>query len=59
MFASLLDNVRLNRARMLIESSRLSIEQVAAKVGYEDPTALRRLMRKMAGANPSRYRPAG
>lgn len=54
---ALLQNVRLNRARMLIETSRMSIEQVAVQVGYGDATALRRLMRKRAGANPSRFRP--
>ncbi|MDM0090841.1 MULTISPECIES: helix-turn-helix domain-containing protein [unclassified Variovorax] len=56
---ALLQSVRSNRARMLIESSRMTLEQVAAQVGYEDATALRRLMRKVAGGNPSRYRPAG
>ena len=53
---ALVQSVRLNRARMLIESSRMSIERVAEQVGYEDATALRRLMRKAAGANPSRFR---
>ena len=53
---ALLQSVRLNRARMLIASTRMNIEQVAAEVGYGDATALRRLMRKMAGANPSRFR---
>lgn len=56
---ALLQSVRLNRARMLIESSRMSIDRVAGQVGYEDATALRRLMRKVTGANPSRYRTAG
>lgn len=55
---ALVQSVRLNRARMLIESSRMSIERVAEQVGYEDATALRRLMRKVAGANPSRFRKA-
>jgi transcriptional regulator GlxA family with amidase domain len=53
---ALIQSVRLNRARMLIESSRMSIDQVAQQVGYEDATALRRLMRKAAGVNPSRFR---
>lgn len=53
---ALIQSVRLNRARMLIESSRMTIEQVAAQVGYEDATALRRLMRKAAGVAPSRFR---
>jgi transcriptional regulator GlxA family with amidase domain len=53
---ALIQSVRLNRARTLIENSRLSIEQVAQQVGYEDATALRRLMRKASGVNPSRFR---
>jgi transcriptional regulator GlxA family with amidase domain len=55
---ALVHSVRLNRARMLIESTRMTIERVAEHVGYEDATALRRLMRKVAGANPSQYRSA-
>jgi transcriptional regulator GlxA family with amidase domain len=53
---ALVQSVRLNRARALIESSRMTIEQVAAQVGYEDATALRRLMRRSAGATPSQFR---
>jgi transcriptional regulator GlxA family with amidase domain len=55
---ALVQSVRLNRARMLIETSRMTIDQVAVQVGYEDATALRRLMRKSAGATPSRFREA-
>ena len=31
-------------------------DEMRAAVGYQDATALRRLMRKVAGANPSRFR---
>ena len=55
---ALVQQVRLHRARALLEGSRLSIEQIAAQVGYEDATALRRLMRKRTGAPPSRFRRA-
>jgi transcriptional regulator GlxA family with amidase domain len=55
---ALVQGVRLNRARQLIESSRLTIAQVAEQVGYDDATALRRLMRKAAGASPSQFRAA-
>ena len=55
---ALVQSVRLNRARQLIESSRMTIAQVAESVGYEDATALRRLMRKAAGAVPSQFRAA-
>jgi transcriptional regulator GlxA family with amidase domain len=56
---ALVQSVRLRRARALLEGSRMTVEQVAAAVGYQDATALRRLMRKVAGANPSRYRESG
>jgi transcriptional regulator GlxA family with amidase domain len=55
---ALLQQVRLQRARRLIETSRMNIEGVAAAVGYADATALRRLMRKAGGATPSRFRAA-
>jgi transcriptional regulator GlxA family with amidase domain len=55
---ALLQSVRLQRARVLLASSRMSVDEVATQVGYQDSTALRRLMRKVAGATPSRFRPA-
>jgi transcriptional regulator GlxA family with amidase domain len=55
---ALLQSVRLGRARALLEQSRMTVEQVAAAVGYGDPTALRRLMRKRSGVSPSQFRPA-
>lgn len=53
---ALLQSVKQRRARALLETSRLTVEQVAAAVGYQDATALRRLMRRIGGANPSRFR---
>jgi len=55
---ALVQAVKLRKARNLLESSRLTVEQVAAAVGYQDATALRRLMKRIAGANPSHFRPA-
>ena len=54
--SALLQSVRLHRARLLLESSRMSVEQVAAQVGYADTTALRRLMRKITRATPTQFR---
>jgi transcriptional regulator GlxA family with amidase domain len=54
---ALVQSVKLRRARTLLETSRLTVEQVATAVGYQDATALRRAMKKSTGANPSRYRP--
>lgn len=53
---ALIQYVRLQKARRLIETSRMPIEQIAEQVGYQDASALRRLMRKMTGANPSQFR---
>jgi transcriptional regulator GlxA family with amidase domain len=53
---ALVQSVKQRRARALLASSRMTVEQVAAAVGYQDATALRRLMRRVAGANPSRFR---
>lgn len=53
----LLQSVRLGRARMLLATSRMTVEQIAEQVGYSDATALRRMMRKLVGATPRQFRP--
>lgn len=53
---ALVQSVRLNRARMLLESSRMSVEQVAEQVGYSDATALWRMMRRVTGMTPRQLR---
>lgn len=54
--SALIQFVRLKRARVLLETSRMSVEQVAEQVGYRDATALRRLMRKVLAATPRQFR---
>jgi len=54
----LVQSVKLRRARKLLQNSRMTVEQVAAAVGYSDATALRRLMLKASGATPGRFRSA-
>jgi transcriptional regulator GlxA family with amidase domain len=54
--STLVQSVKLNKARALLEQSRLSVENIAAAVGYSDSTALRRLMKRAAGASPNQYR---
>lgn len=55
---ALVQSVKLRRARALLERTRLSVEDIAAAVGYSDATALRRLMKKATGHSPSGYRPS-
>lgn len=56
--SGLVQSVKLRRARALLENSRMTIDQIAAAVGYQDATALRRLVRKTTGASPARFRMA-
>ena len=55
---AMLQTIRLHRARTLLRTSRMSVDQVAAAVGYRDTTALRRLMQKTVGTTPGRVRAA-
>jgi transcriptional regulator GlxA family with amidase domain len=55
---TMIQSIRLHRARALLQNSRLSVDEVASAVGYEDTTALRRLMRKLVGTTPGRVRAA-
>lgn len=52
----LIQRVQLNKARALLESGEYSVEAVSAKVGYQDATALRRLMRRLLNVTPRQLR---
>jgi transcriptional regulator GlxA family with amidase domain len=47
---------RLLQAAQLIETTSLSIDAIAAKVGYQDGTALRKLVKREFGTTPSALR---
>ncbi|SFV15886.1 GlxA family transcriptional regulator [Pseudoduganella namucuonensis] len=47
---------RLSHAAHLLETTALSIEAVAARVGYQDSTALRKLIKREFGVTPSTLR---
>lgn len=53
---TLINRVKLRHARQLLESSRLTVDQIAAAVGYGDATALRRMMKKLTGVTPGQFR---
>lgn len=48
--------VRFRRARHLLETSQLSLHQIAEKIGYSDVTALRKLTLKIMNVTPSQLR---
>ncbi|PII11792.1 hypothetical protein CR918_08740 [Stenotrophomonas indicatrix] len=51
-----MQSVRLNRARLMLESGRLSVEEVATQVGLGDSATLRRLLRRRLGLTSTRIR---
>jgi transcriptional regulator GlxA family with amidase domain len=48
--------LRLERAKTLLETSELKLNELAEKVGYEDTTFFSRLFRRTVGLTPAQYR---
>jgi len=55
-FGAVLDQVREQRARELLKSSRLSIEQVGDMLGYAEVSSFSRAFRRWTGMSPLPYR---
>lgn len=53
---ALVQSIRLNKARALLDGGGLSVEEVATRLGYADTSALRRLVRRMTGTTPRQWR---
>lgn len=51
-----LQQLRLQRARELLENHRDSVEQVALAVGYQDTSAFRKMFLKHTGLTPGQHR---
>ncbi|WP_395702867.1 GlxA family transcriptional regulator [Aquabacterium sp.] len=51
-----LQQARVRQARRLLETSRKSLAQVVAEVGYEDVATFSRLFQRQVGESPARYR---
>jgi transcriptional regulator GlxA family with amidase domain len=49
-------SMRLEEAKQILETEELSIETVAAQVGYEDASFFGRLFRRKVGLTPAQYR---
>ena len=48
--------IRIERSRYLLETTRLSVEEIARQVGYAEPSTLRRLMRRDTKHSPGYFR---
>ena len=51
-----LQAARVELAKDLLESERLAVPEVAARVGYVDRVAFGRLFKRMVGMTPAAYR---
>ena len=51
-----LQDLRLEAARALLETSSHSVEEVASQVGYNDASSFSRLFRQRVGMSPGSYR---
>jgi transcriptional regulator GlxA family with amidase domain len=48
--------LRVEHAKRRLERTGDAIEEIAWRVGYEDPSAFRRLFQRVAGVSPGQYR---
>lgn len=54
-FIDYLTSIRLKVAEELLLENRLSIKEIACRVGYQDPNYFSRIFRKQRGFSPSTY----
>ncbi len=48
--------LRIQRAKELLDITHLSIKEVSWKLGFEDPLYFSRLFKKVSGISPTAYR---
>lgn len=58
-YQALLDEARRSRARWLLQHSQLSVEDIAAQLGYADTSNFSRTVRRWFGATPRALRASG
>lgn len=49
-------NLRIEQAKQLLESSDRAVDEICFAIGYEDPSFFRRLFKRRTGLAPARYR---
>jgi AraC-like DNA-binding protein len=55
-FSEVLDEVRRQRALLLLEDRRIALEEVAARLGYSDAANFTRAFRRWTGQTPAAFR---
>ncbi len=55
-FIEYLTNIRMERARKLLQNRELSIKNICIDTGYSDPNYFSRIFKKQVGLTPTEYR---
>ena len=55
-FIEYLTNRRIEKAKMLLQNSEVSIKKICADTGYSDPNYFSRIFKKQVGITPTEYR---
>jgi len=57
-FEELLEDIRYETARQMLEDSRMTVSQIALALGYSDASSFTRAFRRWSGFTPARWRKA-
>ncbi|HVY64721.1 MAG TPA: AraC family transcriptional regulator [Gammaproteobacteria bacterium] len=55
-FIDYVQNLRIEEAKRLLETTALNADEIGARVGYEDHSFFRKLFRRLTGVRPGEYR---
>lgn len=55
-FIEYLTNIRIERAKQLLQSKEVSIKNICVETGYSDPNYFSRIFKKQVGITPTEYR---
>jgi len=55
-FSSYLNEYRIEKAKAMIENSRVNVKEVGRACGYTDPNYFSRVFKKLTGQTPTEYR---
>ncbi len=55
-FIDYLTNLRISKAKELLDLGRLSVKEIGMEVGYPDPNYFSRIFKKNVGKSPSEYK---
>jgi two-component system response regulator YesN len=55
-FIEYLTNIRIEKAKKLLQNREISIKNICADTGYSDPNYFSRIFKKQVGVTPTEYR---